>query len=149
MNFSRKWIWWTLAVPALGAASFGVWRFTQRAVATAPREFVSVSSKPGDPVSRVEQLTCELTQGWPVILVRDDNDRSPWWVQGKAERQDDHKFLARAHFGNETTEPGQRYQIVVLSATDETQARGFETGMMLDDIPQNLPRSEAIGVVRH
>ena len=84
-----------------------------------------------------------------MILVRDDNDRSPWWVQGKAERQDDHKFLARAHFGNETTEPGQRYQIVVLSATDETQARGFETGMMLDDIPQNLSRSEAMEVVRH
>lgn len=151
MKLPRKWVYWMTIVPVLGAAGFGVWKFWQPRSANAAVAAVSpiaVSTKPGDPVSRVERMTCELAQGWPVILVRDANDRSPWWVQGQAERQDGQRFEARVHFGNETTESGQRYQIVVLSAADESAARRFETGTMLDEIPSDLPHSESIEVVR-
>lgn len=151
MRFSRTWMYWAVAVPVVGAAGLGIWRYSQPATAKAATTAVSpiaVSTKPGAPVNRVEHLTCEAAQGWPVILVRDANDRSPWWVQGQAERQEAHTYSARVHFGNERTEPGQRYQIVVLSAADEAAARQYETGTTLDEIPADLPRSESIEVVR-
>ncbi len=109
---------------------------------------IAVSTKSGDPVGRIEHLTCEVSQGWPVVLVRDANDESPWWVQGRAERQEAQRYSARAHFGNETTTPGQRYQIVVLSVTDESAARQYETGTTLKQIPADLPHSDPIEVVR-
>jgi hypothetical protein len=153
MKFSRKWLYSAMTVPVLGAASLGWWQHSRPAkadaVAPAPVApgLVAVSIKPGEPVNRIEHLTCEVSQGWPVILVRDANESSPWWVQGQAERQEAHKFTARAHFGNETTESGQRYQIVVLQAAEESAARRFETGTVLDEIPSDLPRSEFIEVV--
>ncbi len=151
MKFSRKWMYWATVVPVLGVAGWGIWRFSpppHANAAAATMAPIAVSMKPGGPVGRIEHLTCEVAKGWPVILVRDANDRSPWWVQGQAERQDGQKFSARVHFGNETTESGQRYQIVVLSAADESAARRFETGTTLDDFPSDLPRSEPIEVVR-
>lgn len=151
MKLSRRWVYWVAVVPVLGAAGLGIWKYSPpRAAnaASAAMASIAVSAKPGAPVSRVEHLACEVTQGWPVILVRDANDRSPWWVQGQAERQDGQKFSARAHFGNETTESGQRYQIVVLSAPDESAAKRFETGSTMGEIPSDLPHSESIEVVR-
>lgn len=151
MKFSRQWVYWMVVVPVLGAAGIGLWKFSPpkpASAASATMAPIAVSTRPGDPVNRIEHLTCEVAQGWPVILVRDANDRSPWWVQGQAERQDAQKFTARVHFGNETTESGQRYQIVVLSAADESTARRFETGTTLDEIPTDLPCSESIEVVR-
>lgn len=151
MKLSRKWVYWAAVVPVLGATGLGIWKFSKpRAAnaATATVAPIAVGTKPGAPVSRVEQLQCEVAQGWPVILVRDANDRSPWWVQGQAERQEGQAFSARAYFGNEATESGQRYQIIVLSAADESAARRYETGSTLDEIPSNLPRTEPIEVVR-
>ena len=151
MKLSRKWIYWATVMPVLGAAGWSLWKYSQpptAAAAVAAMAPIAVSTKPGDPVNRIEHLTCEIAHGWPVILVRDANDRSPWWVQGLAERQEAHRFSARAHFGNDTTESGQRYQIVVLSASDESAARRFETGTTLDEIPADLPHSESIEVVR-
>lgn len=150
MYFSRRWMYWMMVVPVLGAAGFGIWKFSQprSANAAAVVSPIAISTKPGEPVNRIERMTCEIAQGWPVVLVRDANDRSPWWVQGQAERQEAQKFMARVHFGNETTESGQRYQIVVLSAADESAAKRFETGTTLDEIPSDLPRSESIEVVR-
>ena len=106
MKRSRKWLYWATAVPLLGAAGLGVWKYAQPSTAQAVATTMSpiaVSTKPGAPVNRVEHLTCEVSQGWPVILVRDANDQSPWWVQGRAERQEAQTYSARAHFGNETT----------------------------------------------
>lgn len=151
MKLPRKWACWATVVPVLGAAGLGIWKYSQPRTANAASAAVApiaVDTKPGAPVSRVEQLKCEVTQGWPVILVRDANDHSPWWVQGQAERQEGQAFSARAYFGNEATESGQRYQIVVLSAADESAARRYETGSTLDEIPSNLPRTEPIEVVR-
>lgn len=163
MKLSRRWIYSVAIVPVLGAAGFGVWKISQPVAANAAHEAnadhevsateaatapVAISAKPGEPVQRVEHMTCEVAKGWPVILVRDANDRSPWWVQGKAERKDGQKFTARAHFGNETTEVGQRYQIVVLSTADESAAQRFETGTTLDEIPRDLTHSDLIEVVR-
>ena len=151
MKRSRKWLYWATAVPLLGAAGLGVWKYAQPSTAQAVATTMSpiaVSTKPGAPVNRVEHLTCEVSQGWPVILVRDANDQSPWWVQGRAERQEAQRYSARAHFGNETTMPGQRYQIVVLSAADESAARQYETGTTLEQFPADLPHSEPIEVVR-
>ncbi len=149
MKLSRKWIYWAAALPVLGVAGWGIWHYSKPAQAVAPTTTpIAVNTKPGDPVNRIEHLTCEVSHGWPVILVRDANDQSPWWVQGRAERQEAQKYLARAHFGNETAESGQRYQIVVLSAADESMARQYETGTTLEQIPADLPHSETIEVVR-
>lgn len=151
MKFSRKWIYWVAATPLLGLAGIGGWHLLQprhEVMAGVQKALVSVSTNPGEPVSRVEQMTCEVSQGWPVVLVRDANDRSPWWVQGHAERKEGQKFSARVHFGNTTTEPGQKYQIMVLSAADESAAQKFETGTTLPELPSDFPHSEAIEVVR-
>ncbi len=151
MKLSRKWIYWAIALPVLGAAGLGIWKYSQPSKALAATTTVApiaVGTKSGAPVGRVEHLTCEVSQGWPVVLVRDANDESPWWVQGRAERQEAQRYSARAHFGNETTQPGQRYQIVVLSAADESAARQYETGTTLETIPADLPHSDPIEVVR-
>ncbi len=152
MKLSRKWLYWATAVPVLGLAGLGIWKHSppssvHAAVAKTTSD-IAVNNPPGSPVNRVEQLTCKVSQGWPVILVRDANDKSPWWVQGRAERQEAQTYSARAHFGNETTTPGQRYQIVVLSATDESAAQRYETGATLGEIPADLPHSDPIEVVR-
>lgn len=151
MKLSRKWIYWATALPLFGAVGLGIWKYSQpskaqaAAMSVAP---VAIKTQPGAPVNRIEHLTCEVSQGWPVVLVRDANEESPWWVQGRAERQEAQKYSARAHFGNETTRPGQRYQIVVLSAADESAARQYETGTTLEQIPADLPHSDPIEVVR-
>ena len=169
MKFSRRWIYWATIVPVLGVAGMVFWKPSQPqpvkaanstaatkasqatdvvSEADASAAPMGVSTKPGSPVNRVEHMTCEVAQGWPVVLVRDANDQSPWWIQGRAERQAGQRFTARAHFGNDATEPGQRYQIVVLSAKDESAAKQFETGATLEEIPAELPHSEPIEVVR-
>jgi hypothetical protein len=109
---------------------------------------VAVISPSGEQVDRVEQLTCEVAKGWPVVLVRDANDRSPWWVQAPAELEGANKYKARVHFGNEKTESGQKYQIVVLAAPDVSQAQQFEIGTTLEGLPENVPHSEPVIVVR-
>lgn len=151
MKLSRKWMYWATAVPVFGLAGLGIWKHSQPSTAHAAVTKtcdIVMNAKPGSPVSRIENLTCEVSQGWPVVLVRDANAKSPWWVQGRAERQEARTYSARAHFGNEKTEPGQRYQIVVLSATDESAAQQYETGTTLEQFPENLPHSEPIEVVR-
>ena len=151
MKLPRKWMYWATALPVFGMAGLGLWKHSQpspaHAAVTTTCDIV-MSVKPGSPVNRVEHLTFEVRQGWPVVLVRDANDKSPWWVQGRAERQDARTYLARAHFGNEKTVPGQRYQIVVLSVADESAAQQFETGTTLEEFPVNVPCSEPIEVVR-
>jgi len=135
----------------MGAVGFGIWNYSRPPQAQEAAKIsvpINVDTPTGAPVGRIEHLTCKVSQGWPVVLVRDANDDSPWWVQGRAERQEAQKYSARAHFGNESTQPGQRYQIVVLSAADESAARQYETGTTLEQIPAGLPHSDPIEVVR-
>ena len=161
MNVTRTMLSCAIAVPVLGVSGWGLWMNSHRdakpeaitKVATKTtsvptKSDVAVISPPGEQVGRVEQLTCEVAKGWPVILVRDANDRSPWWVQAPAESEGANKYKARVHFGNEKTESGQKYQIVVLATPDASQAQQFETGTTLDGLPDDVPHSDPVIVVR-
>ena len=138
-----------MIVPCLGAAGIAFWKLAtpDRVEFSLPRMNV-MNSKPGGAVERVEDLACEVSKGWPVVLVRDATDDSHWWVQGPVKQHDAIKYSARVHFGNETTTPGQKFQIVVLSVANEPAAQQFEAGTVLERIPEDLPRSESIEVVR-
>lgn len=161
MNVKRTMLNCAIAIPVLGVAGWGLWlnshrdarpepitKAAKKSTSVAAMSDVAVISPPGEQVGRVEQLTCEVGKGWPVILVRDANDRSPWWVQAPAESEGAHKYKARVHFGNEKTESGQKYQIVVLTTPDASQARQFETGTTLDGLPDDVPHSDPVIVVR-
>ncbi len=155
MKFTRTMLNCAVAVPVLGVAGLSLWLNSHRDAKAEPiaqvetkKPDVAVISPPGEQVSRVEQLTCQVAKGWPVILVRDANERSPWWVQAPAESEGANKFKARVHFGNEKTESGQKYQIVVLATPDASQAQQFETGTTLEGLPEDVPHSDPVIVVR-
>lgn len=155
MKVTRTMLSGAVAVTVLGALGLGQWMKSHQdeqptpvAEAKTKTSAVAVISSPGEQVGRVEQLTCEVAQGWPVILVRDANERSPWWVQALAESEGANKYKARVHFGNEKTESGQKYQIVVLSTPDASQAQQFEAGTTLDGLPEDVPHSDPVVVVR-
>ena len=155
MQISRNMMYWAIAVPVLGAVGFGlgisVRRYVQPntiAQAETTSSEVAVISEPGEQVDRIEQLKCEVAQGWPVVLVRDVSEQSPWWVQAPAKLDGTNKYKARVHFGNEKTESGQKFEIVVLSAPDASKAQQFETGTLLEDLPDDVPHSEPVAVVR-
>ena len=147
MKLTRTMLICTIAAPVLGTAGLGLWMNSHREVPTKGSE-VTVLTQPGEQVNRIEQLKCEVAKGWPVVLVRDANERSPWWVQAPAESEGANKYKARVHFGNEKTESGQKYQIVVLAAPDASQAQQFEAGTTLDGLPEDVPHSAPIEVVR-
>ncbi|MCX7420997.1 MAG: hypothetical protein NT013_15855 [Planctomycetia bacterium] len=155
MKFSRTMLNCAVALPVLGVAGLSLWLNSHREVKAEPvaqvetkKSDVAVISPPSDQVGCVEQLTCQVAKGWPVILVRDANERSPWWVQAPAESEGANKFKTRVHFGNEKTESGQKYQIVVLATPDASQAQLFETGTTMNDLPEDVPHSEPVIVVR-
>ncbi len=155
MKVTRTMLKYAIALPVLGAAGLGFWMNSHKDAKAEPdaknetvKLDVAVISPPGEQVGRVEQLTCEVARGWPVILVRDANERSPWWVQAPAESEGANKYKARVHFGNEKTESGQKYQIVVLSTPDASQAQRFETGTTLEGLPEHVPHSDPVIVVR-
>ena len=147
MKFTRTNLIGIAAMPVLGAVGLGLWMNSHREEQSNSPE-VAVLTQTGEQVGRIEHLTCEVAKGWPVILVRDANERSPWWVQALAESEGANKYKARVHFGNEKTESGQKYQIVVLSTPDASQAQQFEAGTTLDGLPEDVPHSDPVVVVR-
>lgn len=88
-----------------------------------------------------------LKPGWPVVLVRADQTDCLWWAQDWPERTSPGHFKAQAQFGNEKTRSGQRFRVIVLLAETREDARQFQPGTSLKELPERLAHSEELVVV--
>ena len=97
-------------------------------------------------VGRVETLEGNVRGDTrPVVLVRADDNL--WWVQAIVAPQADGSFAAATRFGNDKTPMGTRFNIVVIMPTPE-QAEAYAAGMTMHELPQGIPRSDVVSVVR-
>ncbi len=147
MRFTRTVKSILIAAPVLGVTGFGVLTYSPKE-RVAEAGTITVNSTLGDEVQRVELVNCDVTQGWPVMVVRDIRSKGPWWIQSKCEPEGSNRYKARVHFGNDKTSPGTKYQMVVLSVADSAAAAKFEVGKTMEDLPIHLPHSDPIEVVR-
>lgn len=97
--------------------------------------------------NRTEVTGKVLMPGYPVVLVRDDQPGGLWWAQEWAESTSPNHFKAAVRIGNEKTPNGTRFQIVVLMVPQVDDAKKFEPGISLKELPANLARSAETVVV--
>lgn len=109
-----------------------------------------LTPKEGDVVSSVEEYQGRLngTTGWPVVVVRCQSAKEPWWVQPAVEEVEKGQFTGRAYFGNSDTPAGTRFSVVVLLARDRNTAHAFKAGTTMKALPAGLPRSRGRPVYR-
>ena len=130
------------AVPTLFVAGYAVRsNYSQRMA-------ISVDSRPGQLVERVQEVECDAPTGWPVIVVRDVSAASEWWVQERCRAVKGTRFVSTSHFGNEQTPPGTRFQLVVLAMQDAETAGYFTVGSRLEQLPSEVPHSKPVELVR-
>jgi hypothetical protein len=105
--------------------------------------------RPNELVSRVDEIRGRLPfKCVPVVLVRSALPNSYWWIQAPAETTSDGRFDAHACFGNEKTPPGARFRVVVIAVEDRQEADSYQVGGTLAELPDDVPRSEEIVVLR-
>lgn len=112
------------------------------------RMAISVESRTGRLVERVQEVECDTPTGWPVVVVRDVSATSEWWVQERCRVVRGTRFVSTSHFGNEQTPPGTRFQLVVLALRDAETAGHFTVGSRLEQLPSEVPHSEPVELVR-
>lgn len=99
-------------------------------------------------VNRIEEICGRVPEAecHPVVLVRSDSPNDAWWVQLSDKPNKEGKFVARAHFGNDTTPEGTPFRMVVLLV--DKNAAGYEAGTSLKQLPPGIKRSKEVRVVR-
>ena len=101
----------------------------------------------GDSVLALGDLTFKSSgPGEPVVLVRAVLDNM-WWVQQSPEPMGDGLFTSQARFGNARTPDGTKFLITVLVPQSPEQAKPFEVGAALKELPSDAPRSAEVEVV--
>lgn len=101
----------------------------------------------GDAVLAIGDLTIKTSEpGEPVVLVRAELDNM-WWVQQSPEPMGDGFFSSRARFGNAKTADGTKFRITVLMPKSAEQAKPFEVGAALKELPSDAPRSAEVQVI--
>ena len=138
----RNWVWCVVLVTTMLVGGYAVRAGFQ------PRVAISVAAPPGQLVERVQEVECDSPQGWPVVLVRDVTEVSDWWVQQPCRAVRGTRFVATSHFGNDQTQPGTRYQLVVLALRDAEEANRFTAGSRFDQLPSETPHSEPVELIR-
>ncbi len=138
----RKTLLCAAAVPTFFVAGYAVRSLSSQRMA------ISVDSRPGQLVERVQEVECDTARGWPVVVVRDVSASSEWWVQERCRAVKGTRFVATSHFGNEATPPGTRFQLVVLAMQDAETAGHFTVGSRLEQLPSEVPQSEPVELVR-
>ena len=117
--------------------------------ARAPRPAaVIVTPKRNDLVSREAELFGKLLlPGRPVVLVREDQPGSLWYVQQASQPIDGKTFKTRISFGSDTTPHGRRFLVMVVLIRNAKDLENFQTRTAIDGIPWDTPRSAQIPVV--
>ncbi|MFN0021040.1 MAG: hypothetical protein ACKVP0_22505 [Pirellulaceae bacterium] len=100
---------------------------------------------PDAKVKTVTEVTGKMTsEGWPVVIVRCDNQNDEWWVQGQAKFGEEGAFTSTARFGNEKTPSGTKFRVAVLTFSSAKAAERFVTGISFEGLPPGIPRSKEV-----
>jgi hypothetical protein len=110
---------------------------------------VVLSPKAGTKVGQFEQIEGKVTgKGWPVVLVKPLVGGQPWYVQASVEDVSDGKFTIDAQFGDERTEKGTKFRVIILVTKSRKEAANFKPGAKKNAPPAGLPKSEQVDVTR-
>jgi hypothetical protein len=105
--------------------------------------------QPNEVVSRKDEIRGRLPfKCVPIVLVRSVLPNSYWWIQAPADTTSDGRFDAQLRFGNDKTPPGAKFRVVVIGVKDRQEAESYQVGGTLAELPDGLPRSEEIVVIR-
>lgn len=109
---------------------------------------VLLSPQDGGNVGQVVDLVAQTdVAGYPVVLVRADNDDEYWWVQHFVARRNQY-IAARAHFGNNDSFPGSPYALTILMLDSAEEAVRFRAARQFKELPKGIPRSKVFHFVR-
>lgn len=100
-------------------------------------------------VDKSDEIEGELmTDGWPVVLVKPLAGESEWWIQSLVSEVKDGKFSTQCQFGDDKTEPGTKFRVIVIVAKNKKEAETYKRGEKRTSLPAGLPRSKQVTVKR-
>ncbi len=111
-------------------------------------ETVTLPIAPDSSVSGVESFRLDVPKGFPIVVVRAMDEESVWYVQDECERAEGSLFTCAAVFGNASTTPGMKFEMVALLAATADEAQRFEPGTILRELPAGMLTTPTIKVVR-
>lgn len=113
-----------------------------------PQTSLIVRPTPGSKVSRVEELVAVVDDGAPVAaMVRSNESGSYWWVQDIIESAPGGKVTAAVRFGNQSTQPGSRFSIVLLLPKSLRDLKQLQVGDYMRHLPDRIPKSKEVEVI--
>lgn len=111
-------------------------------------ETVTLPIAPDSFVSGVESFRLDVPKGFPIVVVRAMDEESVWYVQDECERAEGSLFTCSAIFGNASTTPGMKFEMLALVAATAKEAKQFEPGTILRELPAGMLASPTIKVSR-
>ena len=111
-------------------------------------ETVTLPIAPDSFVSGVESFRLDVPKGFPIVVVRAMDEESVWYVQDECERAEGSLFTCSAIFGNASTTPGMKFEMLALVAATAKEAQQFAPGTILRELPAGMLTSPAIKVSR-
>ena len=111
-------------------------------------ETVTLPIAPDSFVSGVEAFRLDVPKGFPIVVVRAMDEDSVWYVQDECERAEGSLFTCSAVFGNASTTPGMKFEMVALVAATAKEAEQFKPGTILRELPAGMMASPTIKVCR-
>lgn len=93
------------------------------------------------------KISCHVSNGWPIAVVRPLDEDQVWYVQDQAEQTSVGEFDCVLQFGGAATVPGARFKVAVFVARTEDEARQL-TGATLRELPADRPCLGQVEVVR-
>ncbi|MCA9155166.1 MAG: hypothetical protein KDA38_10290 [Planctomycetales bacterium] len=110
--------------------------------------FMLLSPQDHSNVGQVVDLVAQTdAPGYPVVLVRADNDDEYWWVQHFVARRNQY-IAARVHFGNNDTFVGSPYVLTILMLDSAEEAVRFRAARQFKELPKGIRRSQVFHFVR-
>jgi hypothetical protein len=123
-------------------------RLAREGIEADPELVVVTDPRDGGKVEEEDEVEGRASIGWPVILVMPLSGDRRWYVQDAVPELVDAQFRVKVHFGNDKTEPGAQFRLVVVAARTREEALKFRPGTQRDSLPAGLPRSQFVTVVR-
>lgn len=103
-----------------------------------------VVPKPGGTVGKLAEVIFESqVPGSPITIVKAEDDVE-WWVQQPGSPLSRGQFRSLARFGNAVTQPGTRFEVVVMMARTPEEAAGFKPGDAFRQLPSDIPQSAPV-----
>jgi len=113
-----------------------------------PQTKLIVRPTPGSKVSQMEDLVAVVDDGTSVVaMVRSNEVDSYWWVQDIVENAHGGKITATVRFGNQSTQPGTRFSVVLLLPTSAKDLQQFHVGDYMRHLPDHVRKSKEVQVI--